>query len=390
MLNTRHLIPFSVILSLIIACSPSTPESTNPPSLEWDKQTLLDTAQVYLKQAPVPITASSCERSAGGIHDFYSEGDYWWPDPNNPDGPYIRRDGQSNPANFTTHRENMRDFSRWVAALTAAFKLSKEAKYADQARQHLMAWLVNEETRMSPHLLYAQAISGRVTGRGIGIIDGIHLIDVAQSIQYLHQADALPEEYYAKMKQWFADFVDWLTTHPYGVDERDHGNNHSTWWAAQVAAFAQLAGREDIMVVCRSQFKKLLTEQMDSLGRFPDELSRTKPYNYTLFNLEGYSILAHIASSPADNLWEWEGPKGGLKTAWAYMFPFVANKSAWPLEPDVQHFEELPIQTTGLLLASLAWQKADYLTTWKGLSPVRLSKEVDRNFPLRQPSLWVD
>jgi Alginate lyase len=49
--------------------------------------------------------------SAGGLHDYFSEGDYWWPDPKNPDGPYIQRDGQSNPANFDDHRKAMRRLS---------------------------------------------------------------------------------------------------------------------------------------------------------------------------------------------------------------------------------------------------------------------------------------
>ena len=31
---------------------------------------------------------------------------------------------------------------------------------------------------MNPNLLYAQAISGRFTGRGIGIIDTLHLVEV--------------------------------------------------------------------------------------------------------------------------------------------------------------------------------------------------------------------
>ena len=35
-----------------------------------------------LAEEPVTITAYRAERSAGGIHDFYSEGDYWWPNPN--------------------------------------------------------------------------------------------------------------------------------------------------------------------------------------------------------------------------------------------------------------------------------------------------------------------
>ncbi|HPT28777.1 MAG TPA: twin-arginine translocation signal domain-containing protein, partial [Bryobacteraceae bacterium] len=30
-------------------------------------------------------------------NDFFSEGPYWWPDPNNPSGPYVRRDGVVNP-----------------------------------------------------------------------------------------------------------------------------------------------------------------------------------------------------------------------------------------------------------------------------------------------------
>ena len=60
---------------------------------------------------PLTVTGFVAERSAGGIHDFYSEGDYWWPDPENPDGPYIRRDGVSNPDNFAEHRKAMIDFS---------------------------------------------------------------------------------------------------------------------------------------------------------------------------------------------------------------------------------------------------------------------------------------
>jgi hypothetical protein len=38
------------------------------------------------------------------------------------------------------------------------------------------------------------------------------------------------------IKRWFADFLLWITTHPYGVEERDAKNNHGTWWVAQAAA----------------------------------------------------------------------------------------------------------------------------------------------------------
>ena len=70
----------------------------------FDRKRVLSAAERYLGEAPITVTASSSERSAGGTHDFFSEGDYWWPDPKNPGGPYIQRDGLSNPDNFVDHR----------------------------------------------------------------------------------------------------------------------------------------------------------------------------------------------------------------------------------------------------------------------------------------------
>ena len=61
-------------------------------------------AEKHLADLPVTVTASGSPRSAGGKHDYFSEGDYWWPDPKKPDGPYIQRDGMSNPDNFNDHR----------------------------------------------------------------------------------------------------------------------------------------------------------------------------------------------------------------------------------------------------------------------------------------------
>src|SRR5690242_13574531 len=72
-----------------------------------DRPRLMQKAARYLKEEPITVTASHCERSAGGKHDFFSEGDYWWPDPANPDGPYIQRDGVSNTNNFVEHRHAM-------------------------------------------------------------------------------------------------------------------------------------------------------------------------------------------------------------------------------------------------------------------------------------------
>ena len=66
-----------------------------------EKPRVLRKAKIYLDETPQTVTLSHCERSAGGRHDYYSEGDYWWPD-ENPDGPFIRRDGETYPELFWT------------------------------------------------------------------------------------------------------------------------------------------------------------------------------------------------------------------------------------------------------------------------------------------------
>ena len=52
-------------------------------------------ANQHLTVKPITVTSFHSERSAGGRHDFFSEGDYWWPDPANLNGPYIQKDGPS-------------------------------------------------------------------------------------------------------------------------------------------------------------------------------------------------------------------------------------------------------------------------------------------------------
>ena len=91
-----------------------------------DSVRIIEEANEYLKLEPVPITNFTCERSLGTKNDFYSEGDYWWPNPDFPDSPYVKKDGLTNPENFKDHRIVMRNMSIYVASLTAAFKISKD------------------------------------------------------------------------------------------------------------------------------------------------------------------------------------------------------------------------------------------------------------------------
>ena len=380
---------FFVLIIIISGCSPEKEEIPYIPSSE--QQYIIVTANDYLDSLPVTVTATVSERSAGGPHDFYSEGDYWWPDPENPDGPYIRRDGQTNPDNFVAHRLAMIRLSEIVAMETSAYLLTGEEKFAHAAEEHLDAWFVNAETRMNPSLLYVQAIKGRVTGRGIGIIDAIHLIEVARSIEILEKNDVLSDETLAGVKNWFNQFVTWLTTHPYGINEMNTKNNHATCWVMQVGAFARLTENEEVLNLCRERFKTiLLPNQMGEDGSFPLELERTKPYGYSLFNLDAFMTAAEILSDENHNLYAFTTPNGkSLEKGAEFLYPYVKDKSKWPYEPDVMYWEEWPVRHPFLLFAGRAYNKPEYIELWKTLEGYPEAQEVIRNLPIRHPIIWL-
>jgi hypothetical protein len=389
MLKVRLVTIFGLIF---IGCLPVAAQSSGFDVAKFDRARILKAANHYLKEMPTTITASRSSRSAGGLHDFFSEGDYWWPDPQNPEGPYIQRDGMSNPANFGDHRRYLMRLSIQVPALAAAWKLTRQARYAKHAALHLRAWFIDERTRMNSNLQYAQAIHGRFNGRGIGIIDTIHLVEVARAVEVLAGSKALSQTESKQVSQWFADYLEWLTTSKNGLEEREAKNNHGTCWLMQVAAFAKLTGNQQLLDDCRDRFKRVvLPNQMAADGSFPQELRRTKPYSYSLFNLEAMATICQILSTPGDNLWLFTTPAGsGLRKAMEYMYPYIKDKGTWPLPKDVMYDGEWPMRQNSLLFAGRALGNSEYVSLWSKLRADSNVEEVTRNFFIGQPILWVN
>lgn len=80
--------------------------------IEIERDRVIERANKFLDIKPRTVTASSSRRSSGGKHDFFSEGPYWWPDPANPNGAFIRNDGLRNPDRFENHDDDLRFFKK--------------------------------------------------------------------------------------------------------------------------------------------------------------------------------------------------------------------------------------------------------------------------------------
>jgi len=344
-----------------------------------------------MQQAPITVTAESSVRSSGGKHDFFSESDYFWPDPKDPVGPYIERDGLTNPDNFVGHRKAMIRFSNVIGALASAYLLTGDEKYVKQAILHLNAWFLDPETLMNPSLWYAQAVKGKHKGRNYGIIDTIHLMEVAQGVLVLEKSGLFKKSIADGIKKWFSEYTLWLNTSKPGLQEKSIRNNHSTCWAMQVASFAKLCNDQVMLDSMRLRYKTvLLPSQMAADGSFPLELGRTKPYGYSIFNLDAMVTLCQILSTPQDNLWTYQAQDGqSIKTGISYLFPFVQDKQKWPLKPDVMYWNDWPVAQPFLLFGANAFKQESWYNTWKNLEHQPKVEEVIRNLPIRHPLIWL-
>jgi hypothetical protein len=360
-----------------------------------DRERILGAANAALSQPPITITKYRAKLSDGGPHDYYSNGDYWWPNPKTTNGlPYVNRDGQSDPNNFNKHRDCLRQLHDSIAALGAAYKITGDDRYAAKAAELLRVFFLDPATRMNPSLQYAQAVPGVSAGRSFGIIDTLRLIEIPPAVEAMERSPAFPPDVVAGLKQWFSDYVQWMRTSKNGIEESNASNNHSVAYWLQIAVFAQFAGDARDLADCRERFKdEFVSKQMAVDGSFPRELARTKPYGYSIFQLDNMATLCQVLSTPDDNLWQFQLPDGrGMRKAMEFMYPYLADKGKWLADGhrrDIQAWNGWPARQPSLLFAGLAYGQQDYLDLWLKLSADPTNSEVRRNIAITEPVLWV-
>jgi len=350
----------------------------------------LEKKPVTLRSAGVPEFARSWGVQPG---DFFSQADYFWPNPATADGlPYVNRDGESNPQNFDAHRLLLREMRANVAALAAAYRLTGDAKYAVRAAEWLSVFFVDPTTRMNPRLRFAQAVRGGAHGRSWGLIDTLHLAEVALAALALEPCKDVPPETMSGVRKWFFEYTDWLRHDPAGVKEAAAKNNHSVAYWLQVAAFARFTRDASALAEAKQFYEQsLLPYQLAPDGSFPRELARTKPYGYSIFQLDNVVLLTELLSTPIENLWEFHLSDGrSADRAVAFLEPYLANKNLWPYAKDIAHFESWPVRGPALLFAGMRLHDRGAFDAWAKLDADPTDQEVQRNLAMTQPLLWLE
>lgn len=340
---------------------------------------LISDANRALDKGPFSVTYKERVPPGGTKNDYMSQGPYWWPDTTKPDGlPFIRRDGVRYPQ-AGIDRTQLGNMMESVQVLTLAWFYSGEIKYADRAAYLLRVWFLDPETLMNPHLEYAQSIPGRTSGRGIGIIDVRGMHTLVDAISLLGQSGAIDNTDMERIKIWYADFFQWLTTSKNGKDEDDYFNNHAVAYDVIVSSIARFLRNDEYAAAKISELPaRRIDPMIESDGRQPEELIRTNAFGYSVSNLRNFFDAGETGLKVGVDIFEYSNPEGGsVRGALDFLESYIGREEEWQWQ-QIGGFEGSR-NNLGLLLRRAAryFNEPGYNKIWEEKFSEKLKNERD-------------
>jgi len=346
---------------------------------------LLNKAERHLNTEFYSVMQKKHVSPTGNKHDYMSMAPYTWPNPNTPNGlPYITRDGERNPELNEYDRNPLGNMCTMVVDLSLAHFFSGKREYADKAAEQIRVWFLNPETKMNPHLSYAQFIPGVNEGKGrsYGIIDVYSFLEMLDAVALLQYANALGSEDIAALQSWFTEFLQWLTTNEMGLAEKNAQNNHSIAYDATCTRFALFVNDTLLLNTILSEFpEKRLYKQIQPDGRQPQELQRTLAFHYTLYNIDHMLDICQMAGKQGEILYHTRSDDGrSIGKAIEFIAPYLGKPQS--------EFPYQQIHSWDAVQNYLCWilKRASYFDNTKGYKDLFAENYIpnhsERNFLL--------
>ena len=331
------------------------------PELKPAMDALIVRANAALGNGPYTVTEKENVAPSGDPHDYASYSRYWWPDPEKADGlPYIRRDGETNPASQSLKKSDRQRIERVgidTEILGLAYYLTGEEKYAHKAAEILRVWFLDPATRMNPNLNHSQCRLGHNTGTKSGVLDGRMMTRGLEGSLLIAGSSALSETEHAELRDWVSKYLDWLTTAKLARQAAATTNNHGSFFDAQTMYFALYCGNKEAATkIAKEAIQKRILSQIEPDGSMPEELARTRPNFYSNYNLHAMFMIASLAEKVDVDVWN--AGNGRLRAGLDYLAPCADPSIAWPHQSikENDRMKLFPI----LLMAESAYPDGNY------------------------------
>jgi hypothetical protein len=297
-------------------------------------------------------------------HDYYSEAPYYWPNPDDPSGPYILREGHVNPERFAANRNALTSTCDTIFSLGAAAYFFDDVRYAQRAARVIQTWFLNPKTRMNPSLEFAGAIGGLNTGRPAGILEGRAFTRAIQGMEFLSRTGNWDPKDEAGVHRWFEDYLRWLIQSKYGLEEKSSGNYQASWWTAQVATVASFVDNDATQKLAFNYYRDRIFPRQSGSDSTPREEGRPSAW-YSVFNLEALTLVCRIAEVHGVDLWSVRAKNGiDLNAVIKYLEPVLADPRKWGRE----QVSDLDTESLYFLaLAGMGLKRPEYIALYQKL-----------------------
>lgn len=297
-----------------------------------EKKNLVQSANAFCTMTPIAVTDKTTNRS-GNKHNFEALSIYFWPDPENPNGPYIVRDGQPNPEYKEYDLPRLEELVKRTTVLSRAFYVTGDEKYFTAFCQQIDAWFLVKKSRMTPNFEYNQFIPGRNNGKGCsaGVIDAYNFINVLEAVRLVDGKKSLGKSRNKKLKKWFSNFATWMQTSEIGLQEARATNNHGAAYDITLFVLCKYIGDEKKCEDIVANFaERRINPQIQPDGSQPEELRRTKAFNYSVYNLQHLVDFCIIQRNLGNDYINGDGSR--IKAAIEYLDQFVGHRERFPYQ----------------------------------------------------------
>ena len=288
-------------------------------------------ADVALEQPITNVVDEGAMPPSGDPHDYFSYSPYWWPDPENPDGPYIWRDGVTNPDRSTSDVSRLKAMGDAISSLVPAWYFTGDERYAERAVQQLRAWYLNSATRMNPNFRFGQKRRGHDYNSSGGILESNRMDWVVDCAILLEDFPGWTKKDESDLRGWFGELSTWMVESPEGREEAMQPNNHGAWYNYHLVLFALYGEKPELARSHLELMPARIFGQVFIDGRQPQELIRTNALSYSIYGARALVGVARLGRHLDFDLFAFRSTEGrSIRLAIDYITPFILGEEVWP------------------------------------------------------------
>jgi len=236
---------------------------------------------------------------------------------------------------------------------------------------------------MNPNLNHAQCRPGHNVGYKSGVLDGRMMIPALEGSLLISGSPELSASELEGLKSWADDYFKWLTTSELALQESGSKNNHGSYYDVQALYFALYADNHVAAKNIAEEFlQKRVYAQIQADGTMPEEMARTRPLFYSIYNLHAMLLAGHLAEKVGVDIWEGSESDARLKSAVDLLVPYADSNKVWP-HPTIGDLDRIELFDI-IKMANRAYPTQNYLQFQDKLS---LEKRSDHRSNLAYPRM---